>query len=372
MTTQVLVKPLRFLILPHLSACERGGASPDVIVIRTALAWVQLQDYLSPALSAIVPVVDVSGHYPGADVRMCSMSALTLAQAFRQVEPVLAQMERLPAVVFDSSDPLRWLLARLAVRNRLLEPAHPQQRPHYAESCFMPDIAVAAEHLADMGLVKRHIRYRMKMCPACASCRLSIHTQCIRSANEPCNCGAQHSTSGDRFMCEDCGSRGAYDQLAQNPALAYELTDSGRAAAFSDMALQSWVPGARERQAFIDQMRCRTLHDEPRSGLLRVQFQTRKTDQLRPAELGLLLQRICDVLRPLASPYIFSGCVIGHFSDYAADLPDSLPHLKDILGAVDADLQLDLIYPQDVVMMAQFERSCSQSASPMPQLPDYM
>jgi len=58
--------------------------------------------------------------------------------------------------------------------------------------------------------------------------------------------------------------------------------------------------------------------------------------------------------------------VIGHFSDQPDVLRDSLPHLQDILSDVEAELHLDLIYPQDVLMLAEFEAIVAQSVAPMP------
>jgi len=281
---QTHMKPVRFLILPHVSQNPHNTGEADIVVIRQPLAWAEVQYHLSPGRAALVPVVDVTGTYLDADVCIEECSAARLAEAFWKVEPVLARIALLPASVFTSKEPWRWLLARLAVRDTILEPVLDADRRFYAEARVIPDIAELADHLADLGLLARHIRDRRKVCPQCRSVRLTVHAQTI------CSCGA-------------CGFQGDVTALADYPVYAYELTDSGKTAAFSTMSLYDLTPGADARQAFVAQMRRYVDNADESFGLLRVQVQARKTDTSAPS-LWQLQQRIYDALLPLARPYI--------------------------------------------------------------------
>ena len=346
MSPHMSTPPVRFLILPNVSERPQDTGEADIVVIRQPFAWAEAQYHLAPGRAAIMPIVDITGTYPDADVSIDAFSAALLAEAFWKVEPILARIALLPASVFTSRDPWRWLLARLAVRAAPLEPVPDAHSPFYAEARLIPDIAVLAEQLADLGLLTRHVRDRRRVCPQCGSAPLIVHAESM------CYCGT-------------CGFQGDVTVLADSPLYAYELTEAGRTAAFSAMSLYDLIPGADERKAFVEQMRQCVEDAGESSGLLRVQVSVRKAD-FPSISLRQLQQRVYDSLLPLARPYIFASCVIGHFSDHADVLRDSLPHLRDILSDIDADLHLELIYPQDVLMLAEFEAILAQSVAPMP------
>ena len=347
---------LRLLVLPHLPRRARrdadfGQAPPDAVVLTEFSGWGQVHNHLAPARAAVIPVIDVSGDCPGADFRIPEFTAAKLARALREIAPILQNIARLPARFFTHDEPLRWLLARMAVRNRLLEPDMRVAPATYPEANFIANTDELAETLAQMGLLAQRICERFKICPRCQSKNLHVRLGCICVAGSPrCTCGAGRDISGVRFSCAGCGQHGSYDTLAEVSVYGYDLTDEGHKAAYSTDDLSSFMPGARERTKFLEQMH----------GIVagRLQFsdallQIRECDHKKPLQARMPIYRmIYERLLPLAVPHIFDGCVIVQFVNQSGHLRDALPHLRDILVDIEPELKLNLISPRDILALA--------------------
>eukprot|EP01037_Dinobryon_pediforme_P015481 gene15481-15625_t len=320
-------RPLRLLVLPHVSTRARrnvafGNSPPDVVVLKDYSGWAQVHNHLSPARAAIVPVIDISGQCPGADAQAADFTAESLAKALQSIAPVLQNMTDLPAGFFTRDEPLRWLLARLAVRERPLE----------------PDMR---RHLLIWGWWSGGFMSGLKY---------------VHNANPPVcmfdsGVFVRPLNGGAPVVRGAISEQGSYDGLADISAYAYDLTERGREAAFSADDLSSFMPGAKARASFLEQMRWIISEGrQSNDGLLQIRGNgSEKNLQSRISLHRLIYER----LLPLAVPHIFDDCVIVQFPNQSRDLRGALPHLRDILADIELDLQFILISPKDILAFAE-------------------
>jgi hypothetical protein len=148
----------------------------------------------------------------------------SIQDAMAMLEHSVERVRALPPSVLSTDDPRLWLLARLYVRDRDLEP---QRDPSIKETFWYPDEAAIpgavglAEQLVDLGLMGRRFFDKPTICPHCDSARLSARELCVscRSRNlveQPIlhhmRCAYQGPESdfrrnGSDLRCPKCRSR---------------------------------------------------------------------------------------------------------------------------------------------------------------------
>jgi len=281
--------PPRNLLPAFTDLISTREERPDVIILGDASAQGLLTAWISKAAAAVVPVIDASAHpIPSADLTLSFVSPESLALALRALQPVIDRVRALPDNYFRSIDPSLWLLARLATRQRTIEPirdVNSKSTIRYADESAFPDVSTRAEHLSQSGYLDRKFFDRLNTCPGCSSARLLIREECrsCRSSDviqEPiihhlrcayqgperdfrdgryltcpkcrnrlehfsvdydkpgmltvCNsCGHATGDAAIGYVCLDCGSKGDASLLQNRAAHSYTLTDQGRRAVFS-------------------------------------------------------------------------------------------------------------------------------------------
>ncbi len=162
--------------------------APDVVVLTQINAGHLITNRLSPALAAIVPVVDASE--PGgdgfnarrADIRIAAANKAALADTFLMLQQPIARLRALAPSVFQSKDPRVHLLARLFVRDRGLEPRRdPNSRETvvYADESSIACVQRHAEDLVELKLLERQFFDKLITCPRCKSARISVRERCL-------------------------------------------------------------------------------------------------------------------------------------------------------------------------------------------------
>jgi hypothetical protein len=162
--------------------------TPDVVVLNQINSGHLITNRLSPALAAIVPVVDASE--PGgdgfnarrADIRIAAANKAALADTFLMLQQPIARLRSLAPSVFQSKDPRVHLLARLFVRDRGLEP---RRDPNFRETVVYADessiacVQRHAEDLVELRMLKRQFFDKLITCPRCESARISVRERCL-------------------------------------------------------------------------------------------------------------------------------------------------------------------------------------------------
>lgn len=266
------------------------GKTPDVVVLTDPSGLNLLTSWMSAAAAAVVPIIDASGRAQHrADASLSALSGRGLSETLRGMEPLIDRVKSLPESYFRTRDGRAMLMARLAVRERTMAP----RRDASLKSAirFMDESAIAgviplAESLVRTGHMERKFFDRVHNCPSCQSARLNVREECskCRSADiveEPIihhlRCGYQGPerdfktaedrmvcpkcrhhlehfsvdydkpstlficndcthTTGDTaigFVCYDCDACHDAEQVKTRTTFAYELTETGREAAFS-------------------------------------------------------------------------------------------------------------------------------------------
>ena len=257
--------PLRVLILPSCSA--RQALPPDAIILTCESGWSEIGTYMSPARAAVVPVVDASGGtIEWADAQAADLEAPTLARALVRLEAMFAAVNGLPCNYFETGDPRRWLLARLATRERAARPVLSKgaELYDYPDAACIEALPDVAEDLLDLGFVQRRRVDALKICAHCHSAQLHLRLCCAtcRSAQEGADCqGCAKKPALALYCCTACRREYVYEDLQERAAYQYELTESGRKAAFSTTDLHVLLAKAPEAQAFYAAMTKATSED---------------------------------------------------------------------------------------------------------------
>lgn len=197
---EVIDPPVRLTIFPapvESRYCPRNAIQvspsgrPEVIVLNAWNAAQLVSSKVSPAIAAIVPVINVTGadalNQMRADIDV-PPGAVGLQDALAILDPAIKRLRALPSSLFNCDEPQLLLLARLFVRDRGLIPRREAGR---RETFVYPDesaIASVAEHagnLVELGLLRREFHDTLLTCSSCGSGRLSARERCQA-------CGSTH------------------------------------------------------------------------------------------------------------------------------------------------------------------------------------
>jgi Thaumarchaeal output domain 1 len=193
---------VRLLGLPHGlessllpdGAIFCGQGVPDAVVLCQPNAAALICKRLPPPLAAILPVVDAT---PGArrtggpcraDLVVGATSRSSIQDVLAMLSSCIERVRGLPASVLSTDDPRLWLLARLYVRDRGLEPQRDpstKETFRYPDEVAVPGAVALAERLVGLGLMERRFFDKPTVCPYCESARLSARELCVscRSRN---------------------------------------------------------------------------------------------------------------------------------------------------------------------------------------------
>ena len=281
----------------------RPNERPDIAILTETNAGALLARRLSPAVAAILPVVDATCRGRGtADHRRSDMTIdraarFEIEEAVEALRPVVRRARSLPRAILETDDPRLMLLARLFVRDRALRPRSEvgaRATYVYDDEAVIPGAARFAEELTELGLMERKFADKTTVCPHCASARMTVREHCSRCGcanivEEPIvhhlKCGGQfperdfrrgldlvcpkclqqlknfgvdydrpgsigvclpcgHLSTEHRvgFLCLDCDARVDARNADSKMVYAYDLTPAGRACVVSGSPL----PQARD------------------------------------------------------------------------------------------------------------------------------
>jgi hypothetical protein len=158
-------------------------------VLTEANAAGLMANYLPPSTAAIVPVIDASGedHCESAwrcefaDLRIKAANSFSLNEGLSILKPTIDRVRALAEPVLSTTDPRTILLARLAVRNRDMQPKRDpafRETVTYSDAAAVPDALTFAEDLARLGLLERKLFDKLITCPRCGSARLCVRERC--------------------------------------------------------------------------------------------------------------------------------------------------------------------------------------------------
>jgi hypothetical protein len=296
-TILCLPAPMSEELLPEGVRQQRErGLTPDLVVLTDPSGANLITSWMSAAAAAVVPVIDASGRAKHrADAAVSALTGRGLAETIRAVEPMVERMKQLPDAYFRTQDARAMLMARLAVREREMAPVRDaglKATMRFFDESAIAGVTPVAESLVRTGHMARRFFDRLHCCPSCQSSRLSVREECAncRSGDiqeEPIihhlRCGYQgperdfkqpdgamkcpkcthalehfsvdydkpgslficndcNHTTGDTaigFVCLDCEDHHDAEKVKTRTVYRYELTDSGREAA--------WQPPMDER-----------------------------------------------------------------------------------------------------------------------------
>lgn len=286
-----LPAPLSEELLPEGVRQQRErGQTPDLVVLTDPSGMNLINSWMSAAAAAVVPIIDASGRARHrADATMSALTGRGLAETIREIEPMMDRVRQLPESYFKTRDGRTMLMARLAVRERMMAPvrdANLKATLRFFDESAIAGVTPLAESLVRTGHMQRKFFDRLHACPGCQSSRLNVREECngCRSANvdeqpiihhlrcgyqgpesdfkQPDNnmkcpkcthalehfsvdydkpgslfvCGDCGNTTGDTsigFVCLDCDSQHDAEKVKTRTVYSYELTDAGREAAFA-------------------------------------------------------------------------------------------------------------------------------------------
>lgn len=266
------------------------GQTPDLVVLTDPSGINLLTSWMSAAAAAVVPIIDASGRAGHrADAALSALTGRGLSETMRELEPLIDRVKALPEAYFRTRDGRAMLMARLAVRERAMKPKRDpslQSMMRFFDESAVAGAVPLAESLVRTGHMERKFYERVHCCPTCQSSRLNIREECskCRSADiveEPIihhlRCGYQgperdFKTPEDRmicpkcrhhlehfsvdydkpstlficndcnhmtgdtaigFVCFDCETPHDAEQVKTKTSYSYELTETGREAAFA-------------------------------------------------------------------------------------------------------------------------------------------
>jgi Thaumarchaeal output domain 1 len=182
-----LPRDLESNLLPDRAVpCLHGV--PDAVILCEPNASVLIPKRLSPPLAAIIPVVDATAGSCGtgglrrADLTVGPTSRSSIQNALAMVDRCVQRVRALPPSVLSTYDPRLWLLARLYVRDRSLEPRRDpsiKETFRYPDEMAIPGAVALAERLFSLGLMERRFFDKLTVCPYCDSARLSPRELCV-------------------------------------------------------------------------------------------------------------------------------------------------------------------------------------------------
>lgn len=264
------------------------GEVPDAIILTDPSGVNLITAWMSAAAAAVVPVIDASGMAAQrADISMPVHTAQDMHRALGKAQALTDRMRALPESYFRTSDPRAMILARLAVRERDMNAARDvtlKSTVRFADEAVVPGLMPIAESLVRTGHMARKFFDKIQCCPSCTSARVQVREECAkcRSGNtteEPiihhlrcgyqgperdfqkddrmqcpkcrhhlehfsvdydkpgamtvCNdCGHSTGDSAVGFSCLDCDTRHDTAQMQVRTIYHYQLTETGREAAF--------------------------------------------------------------------------------------------------------------------------------------------
>lgn len=264
------------------------GEIPDAVVITEPSGVNLITAWMSAAAAAVVPVIDASGMAARrADFAMSVNNPQDLTRAVGQVQALTDRMRALPDSYFRTSDARAMVLARLAVRERALEPQRDvtlKSTVRFADEMVVPGLQPVAESLVRTGHMTRKFFDKIQCCPSCTSARVQVREECTKcrsgdTSEEPiihhlrcgyqgperdfrvddrlmcpkcrqhlehfsvdydkpgalvvCNgCGHSTGDSAIGFICLDCDGRHDTSKMQIKTIYQYDLTETGREAAF--------------------------------------------------------------------------------------------------------------------------------------------
>jgi hypothetical protein len=289
-TILCLPAPLSEDLLPEGVRQQRErGQTPDVVVLTDPSGANLLTSWMSAAAAAVVPVVDASGRARHrADATLSAITGRGLAETLKAVEPLMDRVKQLPEAYFRTRDARAMLTARLAVRERAMAPVRDaglKATMRFFDESAIAGVAPVAESLVRTGHMTRKFFDRVHACPGCQSSRLNVREECAscrsgdiieepiihhlrcgyqgpeRDYKQPdgamkcpkCTHALEHfsvdydkpgslficndcgNTTGDTaigFVCLDCESHHDAEKVKTRTFYSYDLTDTGREAAF--------------------------------------------------------------------------------------------------------------------------------------------
>jgi hypothetical protein len=276
-------------ILPIGTVEAKPDAAPDAVVLTQPNAAYLLPMRLTPAMAAIVPVIDATQAYDRqantrrADVVIGGASRSGIADAAVMLAPAVSRLRKLPPTIQDCADPRVLLLARLFVRDRDMAPrSDPRVKETiiYDDEQAIPGARSYAERLVELGLMERRFSDMLTTCPHCSSGRLSVRECCevcgsanvveqpiihhlvcayqapeqefVREGNLTCPkcrkdlrqfnldydrpgavcacraCGHMSADASVRFVCLDCESWISAGDTETRPVYVYALTQTAK------------------------------------------------------------------------------------------------------------------------------------------------
>ncbi len=186
--TKLLVLPLPFHedCLPSgVGFANNTDHRPDAIVITHLDGLKQLHAHLSPALVAVLPIIDMSEENLNTSNNRFDAFAknnmMSLQKALEQIQPILDQVSKLSKDYFETTSASWMLVAHLAVRNKGLVPikdAHNQSFYRFFEDDILPNVSALADYLEDEGFISKKLHERLHCCPECQSARVQVREEC--------------------------------------------------------------------------------------------------------------------------------------------------------------------------------------------------
>ena len=185
----------------------------------------------------------------------------------------------------------------------------------------------------EMGLLRRHLLSRWKVCPHCFSGQWLL-TLPVRQypVNQEPFAGETRLPDQDEmvFQCLACGADVLRQNLLIQPVFTYLVTESGQEMVLSGAVLSAFAS---------DDVECRTFYADlvsvltkPAAGdhsflMVRVFDSSKKACLM----LGRTRRTLCDALASLARTYAFDRSLVLHFHDRAESVQDSLPHIEALI-----------------------------------------
>lgn len=171
-------------LLPKGVAEVERGEIPDAVILTEPDSDAAISAWMSAATAAVVPIIDATGlNGARADITIGTISGLGLAEAMEMAKPLTARMRQLPEAYHRTRDPKQMLLARLAVRERLMQASRDasiKEVVSYRDETAIGGVLHQAEYLARIGLMERKFFDEVQCCPTCSSSRLLVREECSR------------------------------------------------------------------------------------------------------------------------------------------------------------------------------------------------
>lgn len=263
-------------------------ASLGAAVVRNPDDLRRLRNALNRSVFDALPLIGLSGDLRDKVDIVVGADCPTIAGALTALCGSIERATRLPPVFADIDDDAVSLLAYLAVRDAPLTPVYTPDRStvaHFPVQRRLGDkVELAADRLAQWGLLTAHFDERINVCSGCGSGRVIVrelcsscqsaqianesiihHFRCAEEAPEShfrhgtslvcpkcrqylrhfsvdydkpgtvvscASCGHLNGEPGVGFRCLDCGRTDLADRLRSREICSYAVTDAGHASIF--------------------------------------------------------------------------------------------------------------------------------------------